>query len=503
MIHHYIYFCISREYAKQHLNRLLVYPPPMISTQENSLDFFETTAEQRDKWKKRNKYYWRDLEKFSNYLVPEYASVLEVGCGTGDLIANLQANKKVGIDFSEKIITIAKSKHPNTQFHTMDAENITLAEKFDYIIISNTIGYLSDIQKVFLQLKKVSHPNTKIIVTYYNFLWQPLLSFAELLHLRMHQPEQNWLSKEDIKNLRNLADFDAYKEGERLICPVYIPLISTFLNKYVAKLPLFNKLCLTNYVIAKPKPSTDESIWKTQYSVSVVIPARNESGNIENAILRTPMMGKHTEFIFIEGNSKDDTWEKIQAMAKKYQHTHDIKIAKQDGKGKGDAVRKGFDMATGDILMILDADLTMPPEDLPKFYDAIASGNGEFINGSRLVYNMDQKAMRFLNLLANKFFSIMFTWLLGQRFKDTLCGTKVLLKSDYEHLKIGRKFFGDFDPFGDFDLIFGAAKLNLKTIEIPIRYKERTYGSTNISRFRHGLILLRMCLFASKKIKFI
>ncbi len=446
----------------------------MISSQENSLEFFEKTAEQRDKWKKRNKYYWQDLEKFSNYLVPEHASVLEIGCGTGDLIANLQAHKKVGIDFSDKIISLAKKKHPHISFHTMKAENITLEEKFDYIIVSNTIGYLNDIQKVFLQLKKVSHPHTKIIVTYYNFLWQPLLSLAELFRLRMRQPEQNWLSKEDIKNLLTLAGFDPYKEGERLIFPLYIPFISTFLNKYIAKLPLFNKLSLTNYVIAKPAPTTDESIWKTQYSVSVVIPARNESGNIENAILRTPMMGKHTELIFIEGNSKDDTWEKIQEVAQKYEHTHDIKIAKQDGKGKGDAVRKGFDMATGDILMILDADLTMPPEDLPKFYDAIASGNGEFINGSRLVYNMDQKAMRFLNLLANKFFSIMFTWLLGQRFKDTLCGTKVLFKSDYEHLKKGRKFFGDFDPFGDFDLIFGAAKLNLKTVEIPIRYKERT-----------------------------
>jgi len=214
-------------------------------------------------------------------------------------------------------------------------------------------------------------------------------------------------------------------------------------------------------------------------------------------------MGSRTEIIFIEGNSTDDTWETIQKVAEKYKNTHDIRIGRQAGKGKGDAVRKGYDMATGDILMILDADLTVPPEDLPKFYDAIASGKGEFINGSRLVYNMDKEAMRFLNLLGNKFFSMMFTWLLDQRFKDTLCGTKVLFKSDYEHLKAGRKFFGEFDPFGDFDLIFGASKLNLKIVEIPIRYKERTYGQTNISRFKHGIILLRMCTFASKKIKFI
>ena len=116
---------------------------------------------------------------------------------------------------------------------------------------------------------------------------------------------------------------------------------------------------------------------------------------------------------------------------------------------------------------------------------------------------MEEKAMRFLNLLGNKFFSLMFSWLLDQRFKDTLCGTKVLFKSDYEQLKKGRKFFGEFDPFGDFDLIFGASKLNLKLVEIPIRYKERTYGMTNIRRFRHGLLLFKMCFFAFKKIKFI
>ncbi|HBI16904.1 MAG: type 12 methyltransferase [Candidatus Moranbacteria bacterium GW2011_GWF2_34_56] len=470
---------------------------------QKNLEFFEKVAIKRDEWKKRNNYYWGDLENFSDYLIPEYASVLEVGCGTGDLLANLKTKKVTGIDFSSKMIEIAKKKYPQIDFFVMEAENITLDKKFDYIVISNTIGYLEDIQQVFAELKKISHKHTKVIVTYHNFLWQPLFSFAELIGLRMKQPEQNWLSRVDIKNLLYLSGFDAYKEGERLIFPFYIPILSTILNKYFAKFPFLRKLCITDYVIAKPLSVAEETEWKNRYSVSVVIPARNESGNIENAILRTPKMGSHTEIIFIEGNSTDDTWDKIQEIAKKYKDTHDIKIGRQDGKGKGDAVRKGYDMATGDILMILDADLTVPPEDLPKFYNAIASGKGEFINGSRLVYNMDKEAMRFLNLLGNKFFSMMFTWLLDQRFKDTLCGTKVLFKLDYDHLKAGRKFFGDFDPFGDFDLIFGASKLNLKIIEIPIRYKERTYGETNISRFKHGMILLRMCAFASKKIKFI
>jgi glycosyltransferase involved in cell wall biosynthesis len=238
------------------------------------------------------------------------------------------------------------------------------------------------------------------------------------------------------------------------------------------------------------------------YSTTVVIPARNESGNIENAILRLPKFGRHIEIIYVEGNSTDDTWQKIQEIQEKYKDSHDIKIMQQDGKGKGDAVRKGYAAATGDILMILDADLTVPPEDLPKFYYALAAGKGDFINGSRLVYPMEKGAMRFLNNLGNKFFSLVFSWLLEQSLKDTLCGTKVMFRKDYISLINNRSYFGNFDPFGDYDLLFGAYKLNLKIIDLPIRYQERTYGDTNISRFRHGLLLLRMCLFASKKIKF-
>jgi glycosyltransferase involved in cell wall biosynthesis len=237
------------------------------------------------------------------------------------------------------------------------------------------------------------------------------------------------------------------------------------------------------------------------HSVSILVPARNEKGNIENAIKRTPTFGVSQQFIFVEGNSSDGTWEEMERVQKAYPEV-DILIMKQSGKGKGNAVREGFDRATGDILMILDADLTMPPEDLPKYYRALIENKGEFVNGSRLVYPQDKEAMRFLNLLGNKFFSWFFTYLLGQRLRDTLCGTKVLYKKDYEVIKQNRKFFGDFDPFGDFDLLFGAAKLNFRIVEIPIRYRERAYGSTQISRFKHGWLLIKMSMFAARKMKF-
>jgi glycosyltransferase involved in cell wall biosynthesis len=311
---------------------------------------------------------------------------------------------------------------------------------------------------------------------------------------------QNWLTVDDVENMLNLAGFGVIRYWPEILWPLKTPGLSTLLNRYAVKSLPFSLFALTNFIIARKRPSEEEK--QARPVVSVIIPARNEAGNIEEIILRTPEMGGGTELIFVEGNSSDNTYEVIEKAIAAHPERM-CKLFKQAGKGKGDAVRLGFQNATGDILMILDADMTVPPEDLPRFYDAIASGEGEFINGVRLIYPMEKQAMRYLNLLGNKFFSLAFSWLLDQPIKDTLCGTKVLSRADYDKIAKNRIYFGDFDPFGDFDLLFGAAKLNMKIVEIPIRYAERKYGDTNIQRWRHGLMLLRMVIFALKRIKFV
>ena len=461
---------------------------------------FQKLAPHYANYKKRYSYYWKDIISYINYFLTDDISILDVGCGVGDTLASLKGKRKVGIDISPAMIDFAKQHYPGIDFHEMDALNINLNEKFDVIILSNTIGYFVDIQKVMESLKSVCKPETRIIITYYNHFWEPILKFGEFIGIKRKSPKQNWLTIRDIRNLLSLSSFEAYRSAKRIVFPVYIPLVSYFLNKILGRLPFFSSFSLNTFVFARM--SSASTYPENHFSTSVVIPARNESGNIENAILRMPEFGKHVEIIFVEGNSTDDTWETIQKVQEKYKEKYDIKITKQDGKGKGDAVRKGYSIANGDVLMILDADLTVPPEDLTKFYNAIIERKGEFINGSRLVYPMDAKAMRPLNILGNKFFSSVFSWILEQPIKDTLCGTKVMFRKDYNKLSQNRKFFGEFDPFGDYDLIFGAYKLNLKIIDLPITYRERIYGDTNISRFRHGFILLRMTFFAISKIKF-
>jgi len=435
------------------------------------------------------------LAHYYNLLIPADASVLEIGCGSGELLSLLKAARKTGIDLSVTQIEAARVRVPEGQFHVMAGELLDLPGPFDVIIISDTLNLAADVQLLLERLQGSSHAGTRLIINFQNSLWRPALALARGLGLKAPTPESSWLASSDVLNLLQLADWVPICRQNRLLVPIPIPVLSTLLNRWLA--PLAQWFCLTVFFVARPnRPAAQPR------TVSVIIPARNEAGNIEAAVRRTPQMGAGTELIFVEGHSRDNTWDEIQRVARE-NPDRKIKIMQQTGRGKGDAVRLGFAAATGDILMILDADLTMPPEELPKFYEVLASGRAEFANGVRLVYPMDEEAMQFLNLCANKAFGLIFTWLLGQPVKDTLCGTKVLSRAHYERIFANRAYFGDFDPFGDFDLLFGAAKLNLKIADVPIRYRERTYGTTNIHRWSHGWLLLRMVVFAARKLKFV
>ncbi len=441
--------------------------------------------------------YRRLLAHYYNLLIPAGASVLEIGCGSGELLAQLRAKKKTGVDLSEPQLAVARARLPEAEFFAQAGEQLDLGgRRFDVIIISDTLNLAADVQRLFEQLRGVAHDDTRLLINFQNSLWRPLLSLAHALGLKAAQPQNSWLASSDVLNLLDLGGWSPVCRHGRILVPFRALGLDWLANRWLA--PLLGWFCLTVFIVARPaRASADRA-----RTVSVVIPARNEAGNIAAAVARTPHMGAGTELIFVEGHSKDDTWAQIQKVAAE-NPDRKIKILQQTGKGKGDAVRAGFAVATGDILMILDADLTMPPEDLPKFYAVLASGRAEFANGVRLVYPMDEKAMQFLNLCANKTFGLIFTWLLGQPVKDTLCGTKVLSRAHYESVAANRAYFGDFDPFGDFDLLFGAAKLNLKIADVPIRYRERTYGTTNIQRWKHGWLLLQMVLFAARKLKFV
>lgn len=442
--------------------------------------------------------YHRRLAEVYGLIVSPGQRVLEIGCGRGDLLAALQPSAGVGVDFSSEMITRARQRHPALTFLQADAHTFALDQTFDVVILSDLVNDVWDVQDVLERIRAHCTPDTRLILNVYSRVHQPALSLGGALGAANRLLPQNWLTPEDVQNLLHLAGFEVIRHQREILMPLPIPGLRGLFNKVLVKLWPFNELAWTNIFVARPEPVKTAD----KPTVSVIIPARNEAGNIEAAFQRLPELGSRTEMVFIEGHSRDDTYAAIERAIQAHPERPAV-LYRQTGIGKADAVRLGFEKASGDVLMILDADLTVRPEDLTRFYEALVSGKGEFINGVRLIYPMQEQAMRFINLIGNKAFSMAFSWLLGQPIKDTLCGTKVLWKRDYERIVANRAYFGDFDPFGDYDLIFGTAKQNRKIMDMPIRYQERTYGATNIDRWRHGALLIRMVLVAAFRLKFV
>lgn len=472
--------------------------PPFADAQHH----FDWVADHDAGVRKKQRAFHRQLLEFHRRKIPPGNSVLECGCGVGNLLRGVQPSRGVGLDLSSKMVEKARELHhdlPNLKFERGDVLQPSIDEQFDYIVCSYLIGYVADVEKALRVLRGFAHPRTRLVLTSLNNLWLWPLKWAQAVGFVSPQPESNWLSMADLRNLLELAGWEIIETGSEQLLPFDLPLVSPLLNRFVVKLPFFRHFGVTLTIVARPRAVP---LLAGPVSCSVIVPARNEAGNISAAIQRIPVLGKRTEIIFVEGNSSDQTWEVIQREVAAYHGPHSLKAVQQPGRGKWDAVKCGFALAEGDVIVVQDADLTAPPEDLPKFFAAIAEGTTEFANGCRLVYPMEKQAMQLLNFFGNKFFAVALSYVLGQPLKDSLCGTKMMLRRDYYRIIQRTAEFGEFDPFGDFQLLFGAALLNLRIRDIPVRYKDRTYGTTNISRFSHGWLLLRMTCFALFRIKF-
>jgi SAM-dependent methyltransferase len=470
--------------------------------------FYEEKHESLERARQARRYYYSCLSRALQARVPPGARVLDVGCGAGHMLADLKPSRGVGIELSAKAVATARKLYAGANLHFFEGDATdasVLAQAggpFDAIVLVNVITHLTDVQATLEALQAVCHARTRIFIFSYSRAWQPALRLAEMLGLKHQPPPDAWLPPEEVASMLALADYELVRRDYAILCPARIPLLADVLNRYLGHLPGVEWLTLMYGLIARPAPHRFQGHRATAPSTSVIIPCRNEAGHIAPLVARLPELPPNSEFLFVEGNSTDDTEAQIRkAIAEN--PGRPLRLLKQTGKGKGDAVRLGFAQARGELLLILDSDMGVAPEDVPKFVQALVRGKGEFVNGSRLVYPMEGRAMRFLNLLANKAFAFLFSWLLGQQVRDTLCGTKALFREDYERISANRAYFGDFDPFGDFDLLFGASRLNLRIVDLAVRYHERQYGETNISRFRHGSLLLRMSLFAARKLKFL
>jgi SAM-dependent methyltransferase/GT2 family glycosyltransferase len=473
--------------------------PPSVATSvtlDEIATFFDDFAAVDDRWRRRNRAYHALIESLMRFVVPRGASVLEIGSGHGYLLTALHPARGVGVDVSPRMVAEAGERYPELEFVCAAGETFVREEQFDYVVLSDLVPYADDLLAIFQNAVQMTHPRSRLVVHSYSWVWRPVIRLAELLRLKPRKPLRNWVSPEDIRNLLDLAGFEVVSTSRRVLFPKRVPFLAAFLNGVVASIWPFTQLTLTYWVVARPRPVEAAR----DLYVSVIVPCRNEAGTIREIVERVPEMGNGTEIVFVEGGSTDDTLATIEGEIARHPQRRMV-LLRQTGTGKADAVRLGFDRASGDVLMILDGDLTVSPEDLPKFYEVLADGRADLVNGSRLVYDLEPDAMQFLNVLGNKAFSLILSSLIDQYVKDTLCGTKALTKAQWEAIGRGRSYFGEFDPFGDFDLLLGAARLGLKIVDLPVRYGSRRYGSTNISRFAHGWLLLRMTVRAFLKFK--
>jgi hypothetical protein len=489
---------------KQHVANSQTWGPAALEQRrERTRDHLAKIAARRETWINRNRYYYELLNLLFRFLVEPQKKVLSVRCEIGNLLTVVRPGKGKGIDICGEIVDIARQRNPSFEFAVAfpDKEEFQQAfspdEKFDYILF-NDIGDTVDVLQALRNLKPLCQRHTRVLVTTYNHLWEPLVTFAEWFGMKVPRTEQNWLSTADIRNLLKLAGFEALETHRVVLLPKYLPLLSSFLNRFCARLPFVSRLCMTQVVVARVMPPP---VLPERLSVSVIIPCKNEKGNVEDAVRRIPRLASQVEIIFCDDRSTDGTAEEVLRVQALYPEKN-IRLEHGPGVCKSRNVWTGFNAARGDILMILDADLTTIPEELPYFIDVIASGQAEFVNGSRLVYPVPKGAMNGANMLGNKFFSVAFTYLLGQRVKDTLCGTKVLWRTDWERIKPMLGSWGTEDRWGDYELLFGAAKLNLKILDLPVHYQERIHGTTKMTKvFRNGLVMLRMCWHGFLKLK--
>ncbi len=469
--------------------------------------FYDALGPTRERWIVRSRYYYDTILRLLQGIVPPGRRVLEIGCGTGHALAGLRPAVGVGVDLSAAMLALAQEKYPTLEFHHQAGEELSLpahevrggAGGFDFVTMVNVVGELADVLGAFKRLRAVVRPQTRIVIVYYNHLWEPLVGLAAALGLKLANPTQNWLSLPDLRGFLHLAGFEVVKAGARMPCPKYIPGLAPLANDVVGRLPLFQRAGFIHFVVARPREPLPKP--PREYSCSVVVPCKDEEDNVAAIPARVPHMGRFTEIVFVDDRSTDRTAARVRETMAAHPDRR-ITLVPGPGEGKGAAVRAGLAHATGDVFMILDADMTVMPEDLPAFFEALTENAGEFINGTRMVYPLNPQAMRTGNVLGNKAFAAVFTFLLEQRITDTLCGTKAVMRDGYARIQEVRDEFGGVDRWGDYDWLFGAARSNLKIVELPVHYIERLAGESKMTkRVRHGVVMLRMCWVALRKLR--
>ena len=454
-------------------------------------------ARNLDMWRRRNRYYHQKIAEYLRFIVPEGESLLLIGCEDGRLLDVLAPSRGFGVDCSEEMIALAGKRRPQHRYLAASDYAFELDESFEYIVLNDMTGEVHDLFSLLQRIAGLCTRTSRVVIVQHNYLWRPVLRLAARLRLKRPEARQNWLSVGDLRVFLDGVGFETIDVRSKLFCPKRLLGLGSAANWVAGLVPFVHRLAGTEILIARleahrPDPSTR--------SASIVLTTRDERENIEPMVKAIPDVGRETEIIFVEGHSTDGTPEEIERVIKGYPEKR-IRLLRQTGVGQGDAIRTGFAAATGDVIILLEADQTSPPEDVLKAFEIVASGRSDYVNGSRFIYPRARGSMPVRNAVGNILFAVWFTWFLGQRTSDVLCGLKAIDRRQFARLLGNWEFLGVFDPFGDFELLFGAARLGLKISEVPTRYTARAYGTPKSRFVKHGMMLARMARRATLEFK--
>lgn len=391
-------------------------------------------------------------------------------------IINKNSKTKIDENYSEKLYFDTSSD--------IDSQIENIEKKFDVIVVTDVLEIYSDIYLFLEKLNNLLEDNGKLILSSVNTRWGNLLKIAELLGLKSKTNNFSYIHLNKIEKISNGAGYDLIETITRQFIPFKFLYLGNIINKILELLLFYFKFGVKTYIVLRKISIREKSLSKT-----IIIPAKNEEGNLEELVSRIPKF-ENCEIIFSIGESSDRTLEVSKKIIDK-NSDFNIKLIEQSKNGKANAVWEAIALSSGDVLAILDSDLSVDPETLKDFFKIIESNSADFVNGTRLVYEMEKGSMRIINKLGNRVFQYLIGKIINEDLTDSLCGTKVFKKDLIKKIFWWQDNFNLKDPFGDFDLIFAASYTGQKILEYPIHYRTRKYGTTQISRFRDGFKLVK------------
>tara|TARA_B110000977_G_scaffold125183_1_gene160299 strand:+ start:1495 stop:2904 length:1410 start_codon:yes stop_codon:yes gene_type:complete len=451
----------------------------------STLNYYLKNKESRENFLKKKNFLFDEISKALNYLINDSNYVKFFCCGNSSIV-NKVNSKNIYINEINNTFINSLTK---SEIKKEDEINKNL--NFDHIVIAD-IEHQKFITKNLIDLNEKIDNECRVIVLSKSIFWSTLINFYKKIK-NIGPDKNNFLPYSNLRKIFLNTNFEIVKNEKIIFFPFQFSLLTKFINQ-IFRFPVLNFFCMINLTVLK-------KVQKKNYQaegkkISFIIPCKNEGGNIKFFYEKIINSTINAEFLFGNDNSSDNTLDEIKKLQQAIPNK-EIKIYDGPGVCKSENVYKGINLASGEIILIYDADLTVSFDDLVNSINLLLKTDADFINCTRMIMPQQKNAMKFLNFYGNLFFAFLFSILFKQKITDTLCGTKIFFKKDWEQIKKYNNTWGAKDLWGDFDLLLGAYKNNLKIVENPISYTDRKEDETKMTGIIKNSIRMLIITFVA------